>query len=67
MKDNWFRIVVAVVAAILTHQVAVFLHNISWSYAYAERGECLDRIYARGYDNGFDSKQNCYDIIAPFQ
>lgn len=41
----------------------MFLNRIAWSSAYAQRGECLERIYARGNNDSFDSKANCFDII----
>jgi hypothetical protein len=64
MKNEWFKIVVAILLAIMVYQVSIFLNNIAWSSAYSKRGECLERIYARGDNDSFDSKANCFDIIA---
>jgi hypothetical protein len=64
MKDNLFKVGVLILLAILVYQVSVFLNRVAWSSAYAERGECLERIYARGNSDSFDSKANCFDIIS---
>lgn len=64
LKDNWFKIAVLILLVILVYQISVFLHRIAWSSAYAQRGECLERIYARGNSDPFDSKANCFDIVA---
>ena len=66
MKENWFKIGVLILLAILIYQVSVFFNRIAWSSAYAKRGECLERIYARGNNDSFDSKANCFDIISKF-
>jgi len=66
IKDNWFKIVILILLAILVYQISVFLNRIAYSSAYAQRGECLERIYARGNSDSFDSKANCFDIIAKF-
>jgi hypothetical protein len=62
-SNNWFKLLLAVLASVLTYHVSVFLNRTAWSQAYAERGKCLERIYARGNNDSFDSKHNCYDII----
>lgn len=66
MKGNWFKIALTILLAIFIYQISMFLGNIAWTYAYAERGQCLERIYARGNNDSFDSKANCFDIIYPF-
>jgi hypothetical protein len=66
MKDNWFKLGALVLLAVLIYQVSVFLNRMAWSSAYSKRGECLERIYARGNNDGFDSKSNCFDIISKF-
>lgn len=67
MKESWFKIGVLILLAVLVYQVSIFLNRMAWSSAYAARGECLERIYARGNNDPFDSKANCFDIIAPLQ
>lgn len=66
MKEQWFKIGVLVLLAVLIYQVSTFLNHMAWSSAYAARGECLEKIYARGNNDSFDSKANCFDIIAQF-
>jgi len=66
MKDNWFKLGILILLAILVYQVSVFLNRIAYSSAYAQRGECLERVYARGNNDSFDSKANCFDIISNF-
>jgi hypothetical protein len=66
MKENWFKLGVLVLLAILVYQVSVFLNRMAYSSAYAQRGECLERIYSRGNNDSFDSKANCFDIITKF-
>ncbi len=66
MKNDWFKVGVFILLAILVYQVSVFLNRIAWSSAYAQRGECLERIYARSNNDKFDSKANCFDIISKF-
>jgi hypothetical protein len=66
MKENWLKVIALILAAVLVYEISVFLNHIAWSYAYAQRGECLERIYARGNNDSFDSKANCFDIIATF-
>lgn len=67
LKDNWFKLGVLLLLIALVCQVSVFLNRMAWSSAYSARGECLERIYARGNNDQFDSKANCFDIIAPLQ
>ena len=67
MKENWLKVSVLILGAILIYQISIFLHHMAWSYAYAKRGECLEKIYTRGNNDSFDSKANCFDIIAPLQ
>jgi hypothetical protein len=64
MKDNWFKLGVLILLAILVYQISIFLNRVAWSSAYAKRSECLERIYARGNNDPFDSKANCFDIIS---
>jgi hypothetical protein len=64
MTDNWFKGALVVLLAVVIYEVSAFLNHIAWSYAYAQRGECLERIYERGNNDTFDSKANCFDIIA---
>ncbi len=64
VKENWFKLLLGILACILTYQISVFLNRIAWSEAYAKRGECLERIYARGNKDSFDSKANCFDVIS---
>ena len=66
MKDNWFKLGILILLAILVYQVSVFLNRIAYSSAYAQRGECLERVYARGNNDSFESKANCFDIISNF-
>lgn len=66
IKDNLVKLGVLIIFAILVFQVSVFLDRIAWSYAYAKRGECLEKIYERGNNDSFDSKANCFDIIYKF-
>jgi hypothetical protein len=66
MKENWFKIFIVILLAVFVYQISVFLGHVAWTYAYSERGECLERIYARGNNDPFDSKANCFDIIYPF-
>lgn len=66
IKDNWFKLGVLLLLAILVYQVSVFLNRVAYSSAYTQRGECLERIYARGNNDSFDSKANCFDIVSKF-
>jgi hypothetical protein len=65
-KENWFKILLGILLCVITYQISTYLNRMAWSYAYAERGQCLERIYARGNNDPFDSKANCYDIISQF-
>jgi len=65
-KDDWFKIILLVLLAILVYQISIFLYRIAWSSAYSARGECLESIYKRGNNDNFDSKANCFDIIYQF-
>jgi len=66
IKENWSKVAALILATILVYQISIFLNHIAWSYAYTQRGECLERIYTRGNNDQFDSKANCFDIIAQF-
>lgn len=66
MKNEWFKISILILLAILVYQISIFLNHIAWSSAYNSRAECLERIYARGNMDSFDSKANCFDIISKF-
>ncbi|OHB14675.1 MAG: hypothetical protein A2431_00500 [Candidatus Zambryskibacteria bacterium RIFOXYC1_FULL_39_10] len=63
LKENWFKLGILILLAVLAYQISIFLNHLAWSSAYAQRGECLERIYARGNNDSFDSKANCFDII----
>jgi hypothetical protein len=66
IKDTWFKILILILLAILVWQVSVFLNRMAWSSAYTARAECLEKIYARGNIDPFDTKKNCFDIIYEF-